>query len=32
MALGKTDEAIVAFEKAKAIENNDVIKNNLGFG
>ena len=32
MALGKTDEAIAAFEKAKAIENNDVIKNNLGFG
>jgi tetratricopeptide (TPR) repeat protein len=32
MGLGKTDEAIAAFEKAKAIENNDVIKNNLGFG
>jgi len=32
MALGKTDEAIAAFEKAKAIENNDVAKNNLGFG
>jgi hypothetical protein len=32
MALGKTDDAIAAFEKAKAIENNDVIKNNLGFG
>jgi tetratricopeptide (TPR) repeat protein len=32
MALGKTDEAIAAFEKAKAIENNDMIKNNLGFG
>lgn len=31
MTLGKTDEAIAAFEKAKAIENNDVIKNNLGF-
>ena len=30
MALGKTDEAIAAFEKAKAIENNDMIKNNLG--
>jgi tetratricopeptide (TPR) repeat protein len=29
-ALGKTDEAIAAFEKAKAIQNNDVIKNNLG--
>lgn len=32
MALGKTDEAIAEFEKAKAIQNNDVIKNNLGFG
>jgi tetratricopeptide (TPR) repeat protein len=32
MALGKTDEAIAEFEKAKAIENNDVVKNNLGFG
>ena len=32
MDLGKTDEAIASFEKAKAIENNDVIKNNLGFG
>jgi tetratricopeptide (TPR) repeat protein len=31
MALGKTDDAIAAFEKAKAIENNDMIKNNLGF-
>jgi tetratricopeptide (TPR) repeat protein len=31
MSLGKTDEAIAAFEKAKATENNDVIKNNLGF-
>jgi tetratricopeptide (TPR) repeat protein len=30
MTLGKTDEAIAAFEKAKAIENNDVIKSNLG--
>jgi tetratricopeptide (TPR) repeat protein len=29
--LGKPDEAIVALEKAKAIENNDVVKNNLGF-
>ncbi|MCX6329659.1 MAG: hypothetical protein NTZ85_09135 [Bacteroidia bacterium] len=28
--LGKTDEAIAAFEKAQAIENNDVVKNNLG--
>jgi tetratricopeptide (TPR) repeat protein len=32
MDLGKTDEAIASFEKAKAIENNDVVKNNLGFG
>jgi tetratricopeptide (TPR) repeat protein len=32
MGLGKVDEAIAAFEKAKAMENNDVIKNNLGFG
>ena len=32
MALGKTDEAIAEFEKAKAIQNNDVVKNNLGFG
>jgi tetratricopeptide (TPR) repeat protein len=32
MALGKVNEAIAAFEKAKAIQNNDIIKNNLGFG
>ncbi|MCU0474101.1 MAG: tetratricopeptide repeat protein [Bacteroidales bacterium] len=32
MALGKTDDAIAAFEKAKAIDNNDMVKNNLGFG
>jgi tetratricopeptide (TPR) repeat protein len=32
MTLGKPDEAIAEFEKAKAIENNDVVKNNLGFG
>jgi tetratricopeptide (TPR) repeat protein len=31
LALGKTDEAIKAFETAKAIQNNDVVKNNLGF-
>ncbi len=31
MALGKTAEATTAFEVAKAIENNDVVKNNLGF-
>jgi hypothetical protein len=30
MALGKVDDAISAFEKAKAIQNNDVVKNNLG--
>jgi tetratricopeptide (TPR) repeat protein len=29
--LGKTDEAVAEFEKAKAIQNNDVVKNNLGF-
>jgi tetratricopeptide (TPR) repeat protein len=32
MALDKTDQAIAAFEAAKAIQNNDVVKNNLGFG
>ena len=31
MALGKTDEAIVAYEAAKLINNNDVVKNNLAF-
>jgi len=31
MVLGKTDEALAAFERAKAIDNNDVVKNNLGF-
>jgi tetratricopeptide (TPR) repeat protein len=30
VALGKIDEAIAAFEKAKAIQNNDEVKNNLG--
>jgi len=30
MALGNTDAAIAAFEVAKAIQNNDVVKNNLG--
>jgi predicted Zn-dependent protease len=29
--LGKPDEATAAFEAAKAIQNNDVVKNNLGF-
>lgn len=32
MNLGKTDEGIAEFEKAKAIQNNDMVKNNLGFG
>jgi hypothetical protein len=31
MALGRVDESAAAFEKAKAIQNNDVVKNNLGF-
>lgn len=31
IGLGKADEALAAFEKAKAIENNDVVKNNMGF-
>ena len=30
MMLGRTDDAVAAFEKARAIENNDVVKNNLG--
>jgi tetratricopeptide (TPR) repeat protein len=30
MMLGRTDDALAAFEKARAIENNDVVKNNLG--
>jgi len=30
LSLGKTDEAIAAFVKAQAIENSDVVKNNLG--
>jgi tetratricopeptide (TPR) repeat protein len=29
--LGKSDEAIAALETAKAIENNDIVKNNFGF-
>ncbi len=32
MTLGRVDDAIAAFEKARAIENNDVVKNNLGIG
>jgi len=31
LGLGRADEALAAFEKAKAIENNDVVKNNTGF-
>ncbi len=30
LQLGKVDEATAAFEKARAIQNNDVVKNNLG--
>jgi len=29
--MGKTDEAIAALEKAKALKNDDTVKNNLGF-
>jgi tetratricopeptide (TPR) repeat protein len=29
--MGKTDEAITALEKAKALKNDDTVKNNLGF-
>ncbi len=29
--LGKPDEALAALDKAKALENNDVVKNNTGF-
>ncbi|HCC70611.1 MAG TPA: hypothetical protein DEQ09_05600 [Bacteroidales bacterium] len=31
LEMGKVAEAKAAFEKAKAIKNNDVVKNNLGF-
>jgi len=31
MYLGNVDAAKTAFEKAQAIQNNDVVKNNLGF-
>jgi len=31
LAQGKVDEAITALEKARAINNNDFVKNNLGF-
>ena len=30
LALNRPDEAIVALEMAKALQNNDVVKNNLG--
>jgi tetratricopeptide (TPR) repeat protein len=30
LSQGKTDDAIAAFDKAKAIDNDDVVKNNLG--
>jgi Flp pilus assembly protein TadD len=31
LALDKADDALAAFEKAKALANNDVVKNNTGF-
>jgi len=31
LKLGKADEAIASLEKAKAIQNNDIVKNNMGF-
>ncbi len=31
LTMGKPDEALAAFDKAKAIANNDVVKNNTGF-
>jgi tetratricopeptide (TPR) repeat protein len=31
LLLGKSDDALAALEKAKAIENNDIVKNNTGF-
>ncbi|MGD0581989.1 MAG: tetratricopeptide repeat protein [Bacteroidales bacterium] len=31
LELGKADEAIAALEKAKAIANSDIVKNNFGF-
>jgi len=31
LLLGKADEALAALDKAKAIENNDVVKNNTAF-
>lgn len=31
LKMGKADEAMTALEKAKALKNDDVVKNNLGF-
>ncbi len=31
LSMGKADEALASLEKAKAIQNNDVVKNNIGF-
>jgi hypothetical protein len=31
LALDKADDALASFDKAKALENNDVVKNNTGF-
>jgi tetratricopeptide (TPR) repeat protein len=31
LELGKPDEAMAALEKAKALKNDDVVKNNMGF-
>jgi tetratricopeptide (TPR) repeat protein len=31
MNLGKPDEALASFEKAKAIQDNDIVKNNTAF-
>ncbi len=31
LSMGKAEEAMVALEKAKALKNDDVVKNNMGF-
>jgi len=31
LTMGKADEAMVALEKAKALKNDDIVKNNMGF-
>jgi Flp pilus assembly protein TadD len=31
LSMGKADEAMVALEKAKALKNADIVKNNMGF-